>query len=181
FHKDLPAWVDVDTRAHADRQLARKGAGVGPEELDEAAGRLLMMIDQDGPEPCDKDLARKRSFRVGKQQPDGFRKVSGYVDAELGAYLDATLAKEAAPGANLPTGQPGSHEPAGDEGPGSDEPDSGESTGSSESTGGEPRGDEGPGSESAGGEPSGDEVSGGGEAAEQTGDRSARTSARAGR
>ncbi|WP_041306631.1 HNH endonuclease signature motif containing protein [Mycolicibacterium vanbaalenii] len=156
FHKDLPAWVDVDTRAHADRQLARKGVGVGPEELDEAAGRLLMMIDQDGPEPCDKDLARKRSFRVGKQQPDGFRKVSGYVDAELGAYLDATLAKEAAPGANMPTDQPGSDEPAGDEEPGSDEPDSDESD-------------------------SGDEVSGGGEAAEQTGDRSARTSARAGR
>ncbi|WP_370500861.1 DUF222 domain-containing protein [Mycolicibacterium sp. jd] len=183
FHKDLPAWVDVDTRAHADRQLARKGAGVGPEELDEAAGRLMMMIDQDGPEPCDKDLARKRSFRVGKQQPDGFRKVSGYVDAELGAYLDATLAKEAAPGANMPTDQcgdevPGTGEPDGGEESGSDESDSGESTGSSESTGGEPRGDEGPGSESTGGEPSGDEVSGSGES---DGEQSARTSARAAR
>ncbi|QZT63879.1 HNH endonuclease signature motif containing protein [Mycolicibacterium austroafricanum] len=165
FHKALPAWVDVDTRAHADRQLARKGAGVGPEELDEAAGRLLMMIDQDGPEPCDKDLARKRSFRVGKQQPDGFRRVSGYVDAELGAYLDATLAKEAAPGANMPTGQSGDDGP-GDEEPGSDEPDSGEGP-----DGGEP----------GSVERSGDEVSGGGEAAEQRGDRSACTSARAGR
>ncbi|UXA10934.1 HNH endonuclease [Mycobacterium sp. SMC-8] len=102
FHKKLPAWVDADTRAHADAQLARKGSGMGPEELDEAAGRLLMMIDQDGPEPPDTDLARKRWLKIGKQQRDGFSTISGYLDAETRAYLEATLAKEAAPGANMP-------------------------------------------------------------------------------
>ncbi|MGP4059058.1 DUF222 domain-containing protein, partial [Mycobacterium sp. 4D054] len=45
--------------------------------------------------------------KVGKQQRDGFRKISGYLDAELGAYLEATLAKEAAPGANMPAPEPG--------------------------------------------------------------------------
>ncbi|CAN3128069.1 HNH endonuclease signature motif containing protein [Mycobacterium sp. smrl_JER01] len=106
FHKKLPAWVDVETRAAADAHLARKGSGMGPEELDAAAGRLLMMIDQDGPEPSDDDLARKRWLRIGRQQRDGFSKVSGYLDAETRAYLDATLAKEAAPGANMPAEGP---------------------------------------------------------------------------
>ncbi|KWX68171.1 HNH endonuclease signature motif containing protein [Mycobacterium sp. NAZ190054] len=102
FHKNLPAWVDADTRAYADRQLAGKGSGMGPEELDEAAGRLLLMIDQDGPEPSEQERARKRWVKIGKQQRDGLSKISGYIDAETRGYLDAALAKEAAPGANLP-------------------------------------------------------------------------------
>ncbi|WP_460356046.1 HNH endonuclease signature motif containing protein [Mycobacterium sp. ZZG] len=119
FHQKLPAWVDVDTRAAADAHLAGLGSGLGPEELDAAAGRLLMMIDQDGPEPTDDEVARKRWVRIGKQQRDGFSTISGYLDAETRAYLEATLAKEAAPGANMPDPQPG-EEPA--EGPGEDEP-----------------------------------------------------------
>ncbi|MGP4056278.1 DUF222 domain-containing protein, partial [Mycobacterium sp. 4D054] len=82
FHQKLPAWVDVDTRAAADAHLAALGSGLGPDELDAAAGRLLMMIDQDGPEPADDEVARKRWVKVGKQQRDGFRKISGYLDAE---------------------------------------------------------------------------------------------------
>ncbi|MDZ4236257.1 MAG: DUF222 domain-containing protein, partial [Dietzia sp.] len=46
FHKELPSWVDVGTREVADTQLAQLAAGVGPAELDAAAGQLLMMIDQ---------------------------------------------------------------------------------------------------------------------------------------
>ena len=102
FHKDLPAWVDVDTRAEADRQLARKGAGLGPEELDEAAGRLMMMIDQDGPEPCDEERARKRGVRISKQHSDGTATISGTLTPEALAVWQAIFAKEAAPGANLP-------------------------------------------------------------------------------
>jgi hypothetical protein len=98
FHKRLPSWVDVSTREVADTQLAGLAAGLGPEALDEAAGTLLAMIDQDGPEPCEKDQARKRAFRIGKQQSDGMSKVSGELTPEARAVLDAVFAKLAAPG-----------------------------------------------------------------------------------
>ena len=101
FHHRLPSWVDAQTRAAADAHLAQVGSGLGPEELDAAAGRLLVMIDPDGPEPSDHELARKRFVRMGRQQRDGGRAISGYLDSELGAYLEAVLAKEAAPGANV--------------------------------------------------------------------------------
>ena len=61
-----------------------------------------MMIDQDGPEPCEKEQARKRGITLGPQQPDGSRSIRGRLDAEAGAYWEAILAKEAAPGANNP-------------------------------------------------------------------------------
>ncbi|MCV7055673.1 HNH endonuclease signature motif containing protein [Mycolicibacterium gilvum] len=105
FHRNLPSWVDVDTRAAADAELARHGSGLGPEELDAVAGRLLVMIDQDGPEPSETDRARRRGVTLGAQQRDGFRRISGYLDPETGAYLEAALATAAAPGANLPDGE----------------------------------------------------------------------------
>ncbi len=77
-------------------------AGLGPEELDEAAAQLLMMIDQDGPEPCEKEQARTPRHHPG---PAAARRVEvdpGPPDAEAGAYWEAILAKEAAPGANIP-------------------------------------------------------------------------------
>lgn len=98
FHKLLPSWVDVGTRAAADAQLAGLAAGLGPEALDAAAGTLLAKIDQDGPEPCEKEQARKRGLRIGKQQPDGMSKVSGELTPEARAVFDAVFAKLAAPG-----------------------------------------------------------------------------------
>ena len=50
-------WVDVDTHAAADRQLASLGAGLTPEDLKKAADRLAAMIDADDPEPTDADRA----------------------------------------------------------------------------------------------------------------------------
>ena len=61
-----------------------------------------MMIDQDGPEPCEKEQARRRGITLGPQQRDGTRSIRGRLDAEAGAYWEAILAKEAAPGANNP-------------------------------------------------------------------------------
>jgi hypothetical protein len=98
FHERLPSWVDVDTRATADAQLAKLASGVGPEELGEAAGELLLMIDQDGPEPCEKEHARKRGIAIGKQQADGMSRISGYLTPEARAVWDAVSAKLAAPG-----------------------------------------------------------------------------------
>ena len=102
FHDGLPGWVDVDTRAAADRQLATLGAGLKPEELKKAAHRLATMIDQDGPEPSDAERARKRGIRLGEQQRDGMSKLSGWVTPEFRAVYEAIEAKLAAPGACNP-------------------------------------------------------------------------------
>ncbi|NVN52438.1 HNH endonuclease signature motif containing protein [Mycolicibacterium hippocampi] len=116
FHKLLPSWVDVGTRVDAEAQLAGKAAGLGPEALDEAAGALLMMIDQDGPEPSEKEQARTRGIVLGKQQRDGTRSIRGRLDAEAGSYWEAILAKEAAPGANIPDDEPGDGQAEGEPG-----------------------------------------------------------------
>ncbi|MDN4518808.1 HNH endonuclease [Mycolicibacterium austroafricanum] len=102
FHKRLPAWVDIETRAEADRQLAHAGSGLDPEGLDEAAGVLLAMINPDGAQPCDKERARKRGIRISKQHPDGTATISGTLTPEALAIWQAIFAKEAAPGANNP-------------------------------------------------------------------------------
>ncbi|MFB1297643.1 DUF222 domain-containing protein [Mycobacterium sp. pW049] len=121
FHDALPSWVDVGTRVDADRQLAELGGGLGPEELRGAAARLMGMIDQDGPEPTEKDIARKCGVTSGPQRPDGTRSIRGLVDAETGALLEAVLAKEAAPGVNNPDHEPSADgEPRADLEPGAD-------------------------------------------------------------
>ncbi|MFY1621199.1 HNH endonuclease signature motif containing protein, partial [Micromonospora sp. WMMD736] len=73
-------------------------AGQTPEELRKAAERLALLIDQDGPMPDDAERARQRYFRLDKQGPDGMIEVKGRLDPETGAYLEAVLAKSAAPG-----------------------------------------------------------------------------------
>ncbi|VEG55886.1 protein of uncharacterised function DUF222 [Mycolicibacterium aurum] len=106
FHKALPSWVDVDTRAAADAQLAELAAGLTPETLDAAARRLVACIDQDGPPPSEADRARRRGVRFGPQQSDGYSTISGWVSAQLRAVMEAIFAKEAAPGHNIPDEEP---------------------------------------------------------------------------
>jgi hypothetical protein len=102
FHKALPSWVDVETRAAADAQLAELGSGVSPEDLKACAEYLRAKIDQDGPEPDETERARRRGFRFGKQHCDGYSSVSGWVSAQCRAVLEAIFAKDAAPGRNVP-------------------------------------------------------------------------------
>ena len=105
FHTQLPGWVDVGTRTAADAQLADLGAGLGPEELRVVAGRLLAMIDQDGPEPSEDEHARKRGLVLGPQQRDGMSRISGYLTPEARATWEAIFAKWAAPGMCNPDDQ----------------------------------------------------------------------------
>ncbi len=98
FHEKLPGWVDVDTRAAADAQLAELGAGLTPQELKKAAARLAAMIDQDGPEPTDAERARRRGVTLGEQQLDGMSRLSGWVTPEWRAVYEAIEAKLATPG-----------------------------------------------------------------------------------
>lgn len=106
FHKALPSWVDVDTRAHADAQLAELAAGLDPDNLDAAAKRLLACVDQDGPPPEDREReqACQRGVVLGPQQADGSRSIRGRVNAEAGSYWEVLFAKEAAPGHHNPDG-----------------------------------------------------------------------------
>jgi Domain of unknown function (DUF222) len=106
FHRKLPSWVDVGTRAEADAQLSRLGSGLSPEDLNACANHLMAKIDQDGPEPSAKDRSRKRGVRFGAQQSDGYSSVSGWVTAQCRAVLEAIFAKEAAPGRNVPDAEP---------------------------------------------------------------------------
>ncbi|MDG4666838.1 HNH endonuclease signature motif containing protein [Mycobacterium sp. 236(2023)] len=101
-HRALPTWVDAGTRAQADVELARQGAGLDPENLAAAARYLLVKIDQDGPEPSDKERIRRRGLRFGRQQADGYSRVSGWMTAKCRAMVEAVWAKEAAPGHNIP-------------------------------------------------------------------------------
>jgi Domain of unknown function (DUF222) len=106
FHRALPAWVDVETRAAADAQLAAAAAGLDPDNLAAAAQRLVACIDQDGPPPSEADRARRRAVRFGAQQSDGYSSISGWVSAQLRAVMETIFAKEAAPGRNIPDKQP---------------------------------------------------------------------------
>ena len=102
FHKALPRWVDAGTRAQADAELARQGAGLDPENLAAAARYLLVAIDQDGPAPSEKERGRKRGLTFGRQQADGSSFLSGWVTAKFRAAVEAVWAKEAAPGHHVP-------------------------------------------------------------------------------
>jgi hypothetical protein len=46
----------------------------------------------------DVDRARRRGLTIGKQEADGMSKISGLLDPEARATIDAVLAKWAAPG-----------------------------------------------------------------------------------
>ncbi|WP_205267770.1 HNH endonuclease signature motif containing protein [Mycolicibacterium sphagni] len=98
FMDHLPASVDVATREHAEAQLGGLAGGLTPEGLRKLAHQLMAMINQDGDLDAERDQARKRGLTVGPQQVDGMSRLSGWVDPELRAALDATFAKLAGPG-----------------------------------------------------------------------------------
>lgn len=98
FFQELPAHVDYQSRESAEVDLARIATGLRPEELRKAADRLAMLLDQDGPMPNDKERARRRSLHIGTQARDGMSRITGWLDPEARATLEAVLAKKAAPG-----------------------------------------------------------------------------------
>ncbi|MDT5310497.1 MAG: hypothetical protein QOE48_6218 [Mycobacterium sp.] len=78
FLRELPCWVDADTRAHAEAQLADFATQYRPELLgktDRQAGRL--------PESRwrfqHEDRARRRGLILGKQEADGMSTLRGYL------------------------------------------------------------------------------------------------------
>jgi len=104
FAKQLPGFIDHDTRQAAEAQLAELACGLGPEALGKAAERLAMLLDQDG-ELTDADRAKRCYLTVGKQRRDGTAPVNGVLDPEGLALWQAVAAKLAAPGMCHPDDQ----------------------------------------------------------------------------
>lgn len=97
FCHRLPGFVDVETRAQAEAQLARLGGEHRPDELGKLADKLSDCINPDGTF-TDEERARRRGLIIGKQGFDGMSPISGCLTPEARATIDAVLAKLAAPG-----------------------------------------------------------------------------------
>jgi hypothetical protein len=97
FMHRLPDFVDMETRAVAEAQLARLGAQHRPDELSKLADKLTDCLNPDG-NFTDDDRARRRGITIGKQDVDGMSSLTGWLTPEARAGLDAVLAKLAAPG-----------------------------------------------------------------------------------
>nr|WP_232783753.1 DUF222 domain-containing protein [Mycobacteroides franklinii] len=97
FFDRLPVVVDAPTREAAEAQLAVMAAQFRPEQLRVGADRMMTLLNPDG-EFSDIDRARRRGLSIGQQGFDGMSPISGLLDPETRAYLDAVFSKLAAPG-----------------------------------------------------------------------------------
>jgi hypothetical protein len=97
FWHRLPDFVDLETRAKAEAQLARLAGEHRPDELAKLADKLTDCLHPDG-DFSDVDRAKRRGIVLGKQDVDGMSAISGYLTPEARATIDAVFAKLAAPG-----------------------------------------------------------------------------------
>src|SRR6195952_3663557 len=97
FVHRLPDFVDVETRAKAEAQLAGLGGEHRPDELAKLADKLTDCLNPDG-DFTDIDRAKRRGLIIGRQDLDGMSPISGWLNPEARATLDAVFAKLAAPG-----------------------------------------------------------------------------------
>jgi hypothetical protein len=95
--RDLPCWIDTDTRAHAEAQLAEFATQYRPEQLGKLANKLADCLNPDG-DFSDEDRARRRGLMLGKQDADGMSLLRGWLTPAARAALEVVLAKLAAPG-----------------------------------------------------------------------------------
>ncbi len=96
FHR-LPDFVDLETRANAEAQLAGLAGEYRPDELAKLADKLTDCLNPDG-DFTDIDRAKRRSLTIGKQDLDGMSPINGWLTPEARATWDAVFAKLAAPG-----------------------------------------------------------------------------------
>ncbi len=98
FFEKLPLHIPADLRDEMESHLAELASGLGPTQFRQATDRLAYLANQDGDPPNDAERARRRHLTVHKQDIDGMSKISGLLDPEARATLDAVFAKLAAPG-----------------------------------------------------------------------------------
>ena len=97
FVHRLPDVVDIETRHKAEAQLAQLAGEHRPDELAKLADTLTDCLNPDG-DFTDVDRARRRGITIGRQDSDGMSPISGYLNPEARATIDAVFAKLAAPG-----------------------------------------------------------------------------------
>jgi hypothetical protein len=97
FLRELPCWIDTDTRTQAEAQLADFATQYRPEQLGKLADKLAECLNPDG-DFSDEDRARRRGLVLGRQEADGMSTLRGYLTPAARAALEAVLAKLAAPG-----------------------------------------------------------------------------------
>jgi hypothetical protein len=97
FWHRLPDFVDLETRATAEAQLARLAGEHRPDELAKLADKLTDCLNPDG-DFTDVDRARRRGVTIGRPDIDGMSPIKGYLTPEARATIDAVFAKLAAPG-----------------------------------------------------------------------------------
>ena len=90
FFARLPSFIDEPTRADAEQKLAAVAGSYRPDELQRFADHLDLVLNPDGTF-SDEDRARRRGVNVGPQGPDGMSRVTGWLNPELRAGLDAVL------------------------------------------------------------------------------------------
>lgn len=98
FMDHLPTDIDPDTRVTAEAQLSGLAGTLTPDGLRKVARQLMGYLDQDGTLDDEREHARKRGLTIGRQELDGMSRLTGWIDPELRATLDAIFAKLAAPG-----------------------------------------------------------------------------------
>lgn len=96
----LPSAVSVTDREAVEASLiaeaARSDAGI----VRQAGRRIEEIFNPDG-HYDDQDRARRRGIHLGDQQRDGMSAISGWIDPQLRAYLEAVTAA-VRPGRHLP-------------------------------------------------------------------------------
>jgi Domain of unknown function (DUF222) len=97
FFRRLPDSVDLFTRQAAEADLADKATQYRPDEVAKYAQVLMDCLNPDG-DFSDADRARRRGIVIGRQEFDGMSRISGYLNPEMRATLEAVLAKLAVPG-----------------------------------------------------------------------------------
>src|SRR5271163_1491955 len=81
FWHRLPDFVDIETRARAEAQLAHLAGQHRPDELAKLADKLTDCLNPDG-DFTDIDRAKRRGLTIGKQDSDGMSPISGYLTPE---------------------------------------------------------------------------------------------------
>jgi len=97
FFHYLPDAIDPGTLEQAEQHLTALGTDCRPDELAKLAQRLADHLHPDG-NYTDTDRAKRRGVVLGPQDRDGMSPITGYLDPQARATLDAVLARWAAPG-----------------------------------------------------------------------------------
>ncbi len=97
FFGYLPSDIDAGTLTQAERHLTELAGQYRPEQLAKLAQRLADHLHPDG-NYTDEQRAKRRGLTLGPQDRDGMTPITGHLDPQARATLDAVLARWAAPG-----------------------------------------------------------------------------------